>query len=398
MPTRLGFWLAVGVLGAVAVGGTLPIPLYPVYQMDFGFSMLVLSGIFAGFPVGLAMSLLCLGCASDRLGRRIVLLAALVVAAAAGVLFLAASSVAWLVAARVVSGIAVGLATPAAGAAIAELEPHGDLHRASLLTAVVTVGGLGIGPLASGVLAEYTSAPRTVPWAAYLGVLAAAAVALFFVPETMTERPGAMSLMPRLTHLPADMRFTFVRATATAVAAFSAIGFFSSLVPSLLKSALGRPNHALGGLVVFSLFAATAIGQVGGRRLGRRRAIAPGLVLTAIGLAVVAVGFSDASIALVVLGAILGGLGAGLAVMGGLGLLNAACPPEHRAEILSAYFTVTYLSSALPVIAAAFMAQHVGTVSATVMVAGWIGLLVVALLAVSRLGGVPAPGSGPASL
>ena len=52
----------------------------------------------------------------------------------------------------------------------------------------------------------------------------------------------------------------------------------------------------------------------------------------------------------------------------------------------------------LPVIAAAFMAQHVGTVSATVMVAGWIGLLVVALLAVSRLGGVPAPGSGPASL
>ena len=391
--TRVGFWLAVGVLGAVAVGGTFPIPLYPVYQMAFGFSMLVLSAIFAGFLVGLTVSLLCLGCASDRLGRRIVLLAALVVAAGAGALFLEASSVPWLVAARVVSGIAVGLATPAAGAAIAELEPHGDLHRASLLTAVVTVGGLGVGPLVSGLLAEYTSAPRTVPWVVYLGLLAAAAVALLFVPETMTERRGAMSSMPRFTRLPVHLRFTFVRATATAVAGFSAIGFFSSLVPSLLKSALGRPNHALGGLVVFSLYAAAAVGQVGGRRLGRRRAIPPGLVLTALGLAVVAVGFADTSISVVVLG----GLGAGLAVMGGLGLLNAACPPERRAETLSAYFTVTYLTSAVPVVAAAFMAQHVGSVSATVMVAGWIGLLVVALLGVRLVGRAPAPRSGAAS-
>ena len=193
------------------------------------------------------------------------------------------------------------------------------------------------------------------------------------------------------------LRFTFVRATATAVAGFSAIGFFSSLVPSLLKSALGRPNHALGGLVVFFLYAATAVGQLGGRGLGRRRAIPPGLVLTAIGLAVVAVGFADTSISVVVLGAVLGGLGAGLAVMGGLGLLNAACPPERRAETLSAYFTVTYLTSAVPVVAAAFMAQHVGSVSATVMVAGWIGLLVVTLIGVRLVGRAPAPRSGAAS-
>jgi MFS family permease len=397
VPTRIGFWLAVGILGAVAVGGTFPIPLYPVYQMAFGFSMLVLSGVFAGFPVGLVVSFLCLGCASDRLGRRIVLLAALAVAAGAGALFLEASSVPWLVAARVVSGIAVGLATPAAGAAIAELEPDGDLHRASLLTALVTIGGLGVGPLVSGLLAEYTSAPRTVPWVVYLGLVAAAAVALLFVPETMTGQRGAMSSMPRFTHLPVGLRFTFVRATATGVAGFSAIGFFSSLVPSLLKSALGRPNHALGGLVVFSLYAASAVGQLGGRRFGRRRAIPPGLVLTAIGVAVVAVGFADTSISVLVLGALVGGLGAGLAVMGGLGLLNAACPPERRAEILSAYFTVTYLSSAVPVVAAAFMAQHVGSVSATVMVAGWIGLLVVALLAVRLVGRAPAPRSGVAS-
>ena len=60
-------------------------------------------------------------------------------------------------------------------------------------------------------------------------------------------------------------------ATATAAAGFGTIGFFSSLVPALLKSALGQPNHALGGLVIFSLYAATAVGQLA----GRRRAIPP---------------------------------------------------------------------------------------------------------------------------
>ena len=240
--------------------------------------------------------------------------------------------------------------------------------------------------MASGLLAQYTSAPRTVPWVAYLGLLAAAGVALLFVPETMPAGRGVMSLVPRLTHLPVDLRSTFVRATAAAVAGFSAIGFFSSLVPSLLKSALGRPSHALGGLVIFSLYAATLVGQLAGRRLGRHRAIPPGLVLTGTGLAVVAVGFSGSSILVVVVGAVIGGLGAGLAIMGGLGLLNAACPPERRAETLSAYFTVTYLSSGVPVVAAAVIAEHVGSVSATAIVAGWIGLLVVALLAVSLIG------------
>ena len=202
-PSTAGFWSAVGVLGVAAVGGTVPIPLYAVYQNAFGFSMLALAVIFAGFPIGLAAALVCLGCTSDRVGRRIVLLAALVLAVVSAVIFLRASSTWWLLAARFVSGVAVGMATPAAAAAVAELEPRRDLHRASMVTAVITVGALGAGPLVAGLLAQYAGDPRRLPWQFYLGLLIVAALMLLAVPETGGHRTtGAVGVRPRLIHLP----------------------------------------------------------------------------------------------------------------------------------------------------------------------------------------------------
>ena len=399
-PGTVGFWSAVGVLGVAAVAGTVPIPLYVVYQQAFGFSMLGLAVIFAGFPIGLAAALVCLGCTSDRMGRRVVLLAALALAAVSAIIFLSASSTWWLLAARFVSGVAVGVITPAAAAAIAELEPHRDLHRASMVTAVVTVGALGAGPLVAGLLAQYGGSPRTLPWQLYLGVLAVAALMMLAVPETVGDRTsGVAGIRPRLIHLPPDVRRPFTEAITTAVVGFGTLGFFSSLVPSLVKASLHRPNHALGGAVVFVLYAAAVAGQFAGKRLGRSRSIPSGLVITAVGLAVVVTAFATTTLWLLIVGAVVCGLGVGLAVMGGLALVNEVCPPGHRAEILSAFFVVTYISAAIPVVLSAVMADHGGTVAAVSMVAGLIGLLIVITL-VLRLQqrgpeGLPAPGPPP---
>lgn len=376
----------------------MPIPLYVVYQNTFGFSMLGLAVIFAGFPIGLAAALVCLGCTSDRVGRRIVLLAALVLAVVSAVIFLRASSTWWLLAARFVSGVAVGMATPAAAAAIAELEPHRDLHRASMVIAVITVGALGAGPLVAGLLAQYAGDPRTLPWQFYLGLLIVAALMLLAVPETVGHRTtGAVGVRPRLIHLPRDVRRPFTEAATTAVVGFGTLGFFSSLVPSLLKASLHRPNHALGGTVVFLLYAAAVAGQFAGKRLGRSRAIPSGLLITAAGLAMVVAAFATTTLGLLIVGAVVCGLGVGLAIMGGLALVNEVCPPGQRAEILAAFFVITYISAALPVVLAAVIADHAGSVAATSMVAGLIGLLIIAAMMVrlQQRGSdrLPAPGS-----
>lgn len=166
----------------------------------------------------------------------------------------------------------------------------------------------------------------------------------------------------------------------------------------MLKTSLHHPNHALAGAVVFVLYAAAAAGQIAGKRLGRSRAIPSGLVVTGAGLAVVVAAFATTTLGLLVGGAVVCGLGVGLAVMGGLALVNELCPPDQRAEILAAFFVVTYVSAAVPVVLAAVMADHAGSVAAASMVAGWIALLIVVTMAVHHRGGsatLTALGSSP---
>jgi MFS family permease len=99
--------------------------------------------------------------------------------------------------------------------------------------------------------------------------------------------------------------------------------------------------------------------------------------MTAVGLAVVVAAFVTTTLWLLVASAVVCGLGVGLAVMGGLALVNEVCPPGHRAEILSAFFVVTYVSAAIPVVLSAVMADHGGSVAASSMVAGLIGSSIV---------------------
>ncbi|MGZ4277624.1 MAG: MFS transporter, partial [Solirubrobacteraceae bacterium] len=119
------------------LGSNLPTPLYAVYRERFGFSSAVLTLVFATYMVVLVPTLLLCGQLSDRVGRKRVIAAGLVTAAAGLGLFAAATATAWLFAARAVQGLSVGMVTSAATAGLVELEPHGDRERAALYAVIV---------------------------------------------------------------------------------------------------------------------------------------------------------------------------------------------------------------------------------------------------------------------
>lgn len=72
-----GFLAVAFALGVTLMGNNIPTPLYPEYQLKFGFSTGMLTVIFAVAAAGVLPSLLLIGPLSDRLGRRPVLLFAL---------------------------------------------------------------------------------------------------------------------------------------------------------------------------------------------------------------------------------------------------------------------------------------------------------------------------------
>ena len=107
-------------------GANVATPLYLVYAAEFRFSSLVLTSIFATYAVMLVPALILFGRLSDSLGRQPMILAGLGVACGGLLLFTLASNAAWLYGARALQGLAVGMISGAATAALVELNPRGD--------------------------------------------------------------------------------------------------------------------------------------------------------------------------------------------------------------------------------------------------------------------------------
>ncbi len=74
VPARAPWILATAcILLIVMLGGTLPVPLYVLYERQMGFGSLGVTMVFACYVVGTLFALIALGELSDHIGRRKVL-------------------------------------------------------------------------------------------------------------------------------------------------------------------------------------------------------------------------------------------------------------------------------------------------------------------------------------
>jgi MFS family permease len=104
----------------------------------------------------------------------------------------------------------------------------------------------------------------------------------------------------------------FVPAAIAGFAGFMVLGLFTAVAPAFLAQVLGLSNHALAGLVVFAVFAASTAGQLALERVPQRRALPIGCLILIVGVGLVGAGVSSASLILLLAGAVVAGLGQGL--------------------------------------------------------------------------------------
>jgi hypothetical protein len=125
-----------------------------------------------GYSAGVVASLLFAGHVSDWYGRRAVLIPALVIKGVAALVFVAWQSLASVLVARVLTSVALGAAVATATAYIADLDagPDGSVSRHSgIVATVANIGGLALGPLIAGVLAQYARRfSRSPSWCCWL--------------------------------------------------------------------------------------------------------------------------------------------------------------------------------------------------------------------------------------
>jgi MFS family permease len=387
------FWLVAFAFTVLLLGTTVPTPLYVVYQADWGFSAGVLTLIFAVYSAGVLTALLLCGRLSDEIGRTRVLLAAVAVAASSTLVFLFASGIAMLFVARALSGFAAGIAQGTATAALAELEPGHNVRRAALTGSAVTSGAVGLGPLLTGLLAEYAGWRTHLVFVVYLVLLALAAAAVLLVPETVENRHRPSLRVQRLA-VPAAIRAEFLSAALAMFAAFALVGLFVSLVPSFLGRELNETSHAAAGIVVFTLFAFATGAQLALHGLLSRRAMLIGFGWLMAGLLLVMLGLAVKELWVFVLGTIACGIGVGLVIMGALAMVNRIAPPDHRGETLSSLFVAAYVGMSVPAIGVGLASEQFGFFRSTLVCSIGVALLLVAAavrLTSRRLGPSTAP-------
>lgn len=358
------------------LGPTMPTPLYPIYQARYGFSALTITVIFAAYAAGVIAGLLLFGSLSDQIGRRRVLLPGVVLSAASAVVFLLPGGLPTLLAGRVLSGLSAGIFTGTATATLLDLAPPGLRGRAGLVAGAVNMGGLGLGPVVAGLLAQYAPAPLALSFAVDLVLVAVATAGLWLVPETV-RIPEHPRLRPQRLRVPAAARPTFVRAVIAGFAGFAVLGLFTAISPSFLSVVLAEHNHAVTGLVVFSLLGASLLGQTAAGFTDEYRALLWGCAVLAAGAVIIVVSLAFLSLPLLVAGAVVAGLGQGSSFRAGLTAVGAASPVEQRSEVASSFFVLIYVAISLPVIGVGFAAERVGLVPAGIGFSVGVGALAV---------------------
>jgi EmrB/QacA subfamily drug resistance transporter len=190
-------WKTLGVLALslviIGLDNTILNVALPTLQDEFDASASSLQWMVDSYLLVFAGLLLVFGTLGDRLGRKRALQAGVSIFGLASLGALVADSAGQVIAVRALMGVGAALIMPATLSIIANVFPDEERGKAIGIWAALAAIGIGLGPLAGGLLLEWFDWSSVflvnVPFA-----LAALVLGIRYVPESRDPRPGRFDL------------------------------------------------------------------------------------------------------------------------------------------------------------------------------------------------------------
>ena len=326
------------------VGFGIIIPLLPFYAETFGASPVVIGLLFAAFSLAQLVAAPVLGALSDRFGRRPVLIFSLIGTVVSFAMLAVAQSLAMLFAARVIDGLSGGNITIARAYIADVTEPDERAKAFGFLGAAFGLGFI-VGPGLAGLFAHIS---YTAPiWAAAAVTLLATAMAWFWLPETVHRGSAvvrfavaraARSAQPRASASAADCRFR--------VLVFVCRLHDDVRAVRVAALRVRRRAHGLRARGVRAAWRHRA-GRSRERRRARdrrRRTLLTGLVIAAVGWALVA---ASSTVPMFLLSLIPAGVGVGLCNASIVTLVSHSGSKEEQGTVQGAAGALESLGRAI---------------------------------------------------
>jgi predicted MFS family arabinose efflux permease len=333
---------------AVGWGANQFSPMLLVYRDEIGLTATTRAALFGVYAAGLIPGLLWGGRASDRHGRRALVLPFVALSPVATlILILGRTEPALLTAGRLLAGVCSGVVFGTASAWVQEISAADSPGVAARRAAIALSAGFGAGPLAAALVAQWAPEPLIFPYLPHLLLAVVALVLLLPVTEpARAEASGRRPLIVSALRLP---RFRWI-ALLLAPWVFG----FASITAIVLPAAVGAEGaYALlvAGLANGLTLGVGALVQPMIKRLEDRHRMIGASIGLGLG-ATVALGGALAvradSVTLLLFLSPLCGVAYGAALVSGLRESERLADPAEHAATISIYLAMTYIGFALP--------------------------------------------------
>ncbi|KPI32865.1 major facilitator superfamily MFS_1 [Actinobacteria bacterium OV320] len=314
------------------------------------------NALFGAYALGLIPALLVMAKVSDRLGRRRVLLVALLLSAlGSAVILFSGGAFGTILAGRILVGVSAGSAFGPGTAWIKELSDTAKSAGAGARrSAVALTAGFAIGPLLSGVIVQWLPSPETTAYLVHIALVALTLPVVWRAPETALRPAGRDGHPSNVGDGPMKVLTSRLFLTAvlpTAPWVFGAATVSLAALPVLVP--LGGYGAVGGGVVAAITLGSGIAVQPWARRLARRSAAAPfraGMASVIAGLLAAALTVATGSLVLLAATAVVLGSAYGLLLVSGLQLAESLAGPQNISTVIAVFYSLTYVGFAFPVI------------------------------------------------
>ena len=355
----LGSWKALIGLLVLTMGTSTLTPLLPLYQQDFNISTATATLLFVTYTITVVPTMLIAGNLSDRLGRKRLLIPAMITMTVASLVFALAESVPLLFAGRVLQGLAIGGFLGVGAAFVVDHARPGSKALAAALAGVFFRLGFGLGPGLAGLAAQYAASPRHTPFWGHIALMLVGILLVATASETLVRQKDPGPFRIRIG-VPSGQAFGFMTFVAPATFMMSFIeGTFLSVVPIFVFETLNVHNLAVVGAIGFLTLALGGLAPFLVRDLDPRRAIMIGVSTSSLLSFLIVLSSQLDTVWLVLFAASIIGVTNGFILFGGTVICGTIVPIEQRGKLMSLLYCCAYAGT-IPTVALGYMADAIG--------------------------------------